>query len=339
MAIFFIIGRGRSGTWLLRSVLNQHSKVFVPNEGMFILNLYQRFKDVHPFTKKDAEQFYKALWTEKRLITWWRVDKEPFLQALLDEAAKGNADFSKMCYAVFKETARQSGKIGELLIGDKNPTYTFFLKEMERLYPDAKFILMVRDPRANVLSFQKVGFDLNHTAALAFRWKSYTKAILKFRKKYPGKTLMLSYEEFVEMPDSVLEKIADFLNIETEDRMLEYYKADHMIFSGNVNIKKPISASKATAWKKEIGHQDAALIERICRKEMEGLGYEPLGYPMRGQQYFSLVWGSILGGTSNFLERLIFKIPLILRTLILSIYRFRYGTLTLKEALGIKKST
>jgi len=65
--MFFIVGRGRSGTTLLRLLLDTHPKISVAPEAQFIMNLYGKYAGVTEWDDDRILAFYNDLWLEKRL--------------------------------------------------------------------------------------------------------------------------------------------------------------------------------------------------------------------------------------------------------------------------------
>ena len=68
--LFFIIGRSRSGTTLLRTMLDMHQNITVPNECTFILQLSEKYKNVKKWTTTIIEEFtidLKSTWLFENL--------------------------------------------------------------------------------------------------------------------------------------------------------------------------------------------------------------------------------------------------------------------------------
>ena len=68
--LFFIVGRGRSGTSLLVSMLNQHPHIAIPPEALYIMILYNKFAKYKTMSKKMIRTFYNYLWIEKCMNRW-----------------------------------------------------------------------------------------------------------------------------------------------------------------------------------------------------------------------------------------------------------------------------
>ena len=158
--MFFVLGRGRSGSDLLVRILNTHQQLSVAPEALFLINLYRKYANVKNWNEQKILSFFHDLLLENRLTDWWQLDKKQLKHDLLK--LSGEATFQTLCKTVYLNFAQQTGKENVKLLGDKNPTYTLFAKELLQIYPEAKFIHLVRDPRDNILSFKRVSFDLTN---------------------------------------------------------------------------------------------------------------------------------------------------------------------------------
>ena len=145
---------------------------------------------------------------------------------------------------------------------------------MKNLFPSAKFIHLVRDPRDTVLSYQKVPFDSNTTSTLAYRWNYYNQSILKQFKKHSIKPIILKYEKLVTDPEKTLREFANFLNVEYDPQMLKFNEninmqtGDwHSTFAGHVKT------NKLFVWKKRKKQKDIYFTNYICNDLIKSFGY------------------------------------------------------------------
>jgi hypothetical protein len=207
--LFFIVGRGRSGTTLLRLLLDTHPAISVPPEAQFIMSLYNKYARTR-WDKGKILSFYNDLWLEERLDDW-NLNREKLKQDLL--ACGSEASFSHLCMTVYANYALVQGKEGVTILGDKNPIYARFLKELIGLFPESRFIHIVRDYRDNILSYQSVKFDVNSTSALAYRWKKYNEEVLKYSRIYPERFILVRHEDLLTDPTRHLRRVCSSINI------------------------------------------------------------------------------------------------------------------------------
>ena len=103
LGMFFVVGRGRSGTSLLQQIFNSHPQISFPPEAQFVVYLYRKYLN----TKWDRNKilnFYEDLFYETRLVNW-NLDKKELKENLLN--CKENITFealSKIVYAQYGRT-------------------------------------------------------------------------------------------------------------------------------------------------------------------------------------------------------------------------------------------
>jgi hypothetical protein len=159
--MFFIVGTGRSGTNLLRSILNLHPEVWVATETHFIRTLLQKFGD----RKFDVSNFSRIA-----LNHWTTGGTERWVHKHLEAGGHSPQSFHES-FAEFSPVQR--GTVREFVdaffrycygsgysqIGDKTPFYGRHMKAIRQQWPEPKFVHMVRDGRHAAASMQKhMGF-------------------------------------------------------------------------------------------------------------------------------------------------------------------------------------
>ncbi len=324
--LFFITGRGRSGTWLLKSVLDAHDDLCVAPEALFIMHLSQKYQHVKTWDKQKLEAFYNDLALEERIIRWWKLDLQVLKKTILSQHP--NVTFAHLCKLVYWQYSREQEKSENVYLGDKNPGYTLFLPKLLKTFPEAKFIHMVRDPRDNVRSFKQASFDLNDTAALAERWNYYNKQALKFAKKYPKKCLIIRFEDLLGQSEDTLRKICSFLKVPYTLELLNFYKNPKNVFEWNKKVAEPLDIKAAYKWKTKMEQAELDKVNYICKDLINYFGYElpPLS-SSKNKLMLSTALPQIKGRTADFLEEFIFSLPTEVRMKILNFYRKRTKTL------------
>jgi hypothetical protein len=331
MTFSFIIGRGRSGTDLLVTLLNKHPDIYFAPESLFVMNLYKKYRNKTFTAKAVKTSFYRDLWKEIRLSTWWNIDKAALKKEIIENPEIKT--FKDACIQVYHHQAVREGKREVVILGDKNPTYTLFVQELKQVFPESKIIYMVRDYRDNILSYQNVDFDLNNTAALAERWRYYNAKILQ---SYSGdnNAILLKYEDLISDAEKTLKQITDFLQVDYHPEMLQVSKSNpNNLRKWQQNLAKPIEKSFAFKWKKQMAEKDVKIADTICKEVAEALGYKPKY--QNSSLPFSAKFGKILGRAANFIEQHFFDVPFEIRNLVLTTYRVLDKSITFKEAKAI----
>jgi hypothetical protein len=186
----FILSSVRSGSTLLRVLLNSHSQLHAPHE-MHIRDLQVRFK---------TRRVRKAV-NELGLNRW-------HLQYLL---------WDRLLH-------REVAQHGKRYLVNKTPTDVFIAQRIAECWPDARFIFLLRHPAA--IARSRANARPQDTEERNVQMvRRYADALDRARAAYPG--LVVRYEDVTADPEGELTRICEFLEIPFEPRMLDYDRFDH----------------------------------------------------------------------------------------------------------------
>jgi hypothetical protein len=264
-----VLGVRRSGTTLLRVMLDRHSELAVPDESYFVPQLADRH-----LRHVDPDAFVDDL---RRIDTpaEWDVPLEKVRARLTDRMPIGAAIAT--VYTVYAE------EHGKRRWGDKTPMYMQNLRLLERLFPDALFVHLIRDGRDAALSFLSMPKGLmtetwmqpRGVAGFAGQWRAEVKAAQRLgRRVGDQRYLEVRYEDLVGDVESVLRRIATFARLPYEPAMADY--------AGNVDVStKPHQQSlnrPPTAglrdWRLQMSPEDVGAFDRVAGDLLGELGYE-----------------------------------------------------------------
>lgn len=309
--MFFIVGRGRSGTTLLKSLLDAHPSVSVPPESLFIMYLFRAYRR-GAWNERRIRAFAKAVYLERRMRRW-NLDSAA-LEARL--VALGEVDFPRLCAEVYEAYADAEGKAEGRLLGDKNPLYGLFTRELADVFPRAKFIHIIRDYRDNVSSYQHVPFDLSSAPALAYRWRAYHESIRRTESEFPHRFTRVHYEDLVSSPDETLRRVFTFLEIPPLPALPALQTTNAP--SWHRRLDGAIDAASVQQWRRSFSPRVVARIDAICQPLGRELGYlaasesDPHRLP-----HVALV----AGWWFTQMERWIFHFPPSFQALAINLYR------------------
>ena len=321
----FVLGRGRSGTTLFRSILNSHSEISIAPEAIFIMNLYSKYGHVKDWDEDRVLKFSADLWLEDRLA-FWGLDREKVTEDLLAVLQEGANSFADFCREVYVSFARQDGKPDARIVGDKNPHYSLMVDKLERLYPGSKFIHMVRDYRDNIRSYKNVKFDTRGTASLAQRWKLYNEHILEVYDQHPEKFHLFKFEDLLGCPHETLAGVCEFLGVSFEEGMLEFYKHSNSKYSWHRNLSRKLQTDKIEEWRSEMSDDDICVADKICQPLGARFDYPPDEKSKRRASVLRLVPGITYGTVLTQMERSLFSFPLDFRHQVIKCYRRLTGS-------------
>ncbi|QDV43231.1 Sulfotransferase domain protein [Stieleria neptunia] len=164
----------------------------------------------------------------------------------------------------------------------KDPRLSHFLDACSTAFPDAHFIIIIRDPRAVCRSYlSKKGFTVGRPAnwiAAAERWEGEVRMQLQFLYRNQGRATLVIYEELLQDFESQLRRVCDAIGIQLEPQMLNYFQRDTEIniHEGNKNIFKPPDLELANKWRSELSEKQIRTVESVTARTMETLGFERL---------------------------------------------------------------
>ena len=281
--VFFIIGRPRSGTTMLRTIFDAHSKVSIPLESKVIVFLYHKYKKVVNWNEQKLKEFYDDIFKQPKIDTWIINEKKLELDILkLGE----NASFSRLIKLLYLNYISFFDKKEIALLGDKNPGYSYFIDEFKiliKLFPEAKIIHLTRDYRDHYLSMTKMDFEGNHLSLVCYRWKYSFLQIQKLMKNDTSRYYFIRYEDLVENPKKEVESICYFLNIKYEENMIHYYTikekvlavySEEEVMKYHSSLFKKITSNYVFAWKKKLNKKQIELADSIVGKAGTEAGYE-----------------------------------------------------------------
>ncbi len=276
---FFILGRPRSGTTLLRTLFDGHPGVRIPPECKFVLDLYPKYGRKQSWDENDILAFYNDVTAHWRFDTW-TLDRDQLKAGLL--RCTGHTSYSTLCKVVYLNYQSFFPKTEVLWFGDKNPGYTIYTERLLQLFPDAKFIQILRDYRDNYVSVKDVDFELPIPSLVATKWRFFYKSVRRATRKYPDRFRTVRYEDLVEDPERELRGLCAFLDIPYHAEMLDFYKKEDEVFKVypkefitryHANLVKKVNKSRSGIWKEKLTEKEIRMSDLAVGKIAEEAGY------------------------------------------------------------------
>jgi hypothetical protein len=180
--------------------------------------------------------------------------------------------------AIYEHVREREGKARW---GNKSTFMVHYTAEVRSVYPDARFILLIRDPRDVAVSASKSVFSPCHPVLSARLWAEQQTVGLSLLDALPGAAIQqLRYETLLEDPEGVVGGLCRFLGEDFEPSMLQFFKGREAKKSAELseswgNTGKPVLSGNAGKFHKELSEADTLAVEALCRAPMAALGYEP----------------------------------------------------------------
>jgi hypothetical protein len=289
----FVVGVSRSGTTLLRLMLDAHPDLTIPAETHFVpmvANVCDRLIAEGAETEVVRRE---ALATMTGHPRWgdFRISEDDVRQRMEAHDPLTTADAIRSFY---EAAAALEGKPRW---GDKSPPYTYKALRVQQALPEAYFIHIIRDGRDVALSLGEVSWGTDDITEAAEKWVSeLRKARKRARGLAPGTYMEVHYEDLVTDPEPTLRKVAEFVDLPWDAEMLNYpQRAEERMRGEMERTLKPLgggtitaeertrqhqlvfekpSASRAGRWRTDMSPENVKAFEAVAGPLLKKLGYE-----------------------------------------------------------------
>ncbi len=296
---FFIVGVQRSGTTLLRLILNAHSKIAIPEEASFLKPLLST-KWIKKSIKGNEKDKVVSYLRNNEQFKLWNFDREPLLNEIESRDIITIKEIMEIMYSSY---AKHEGKSNW---GDKS---LFFgsMENINKMFPEALFIHIVRDGRDVFHSWRKMDPSKSHPSVMALDWKAKHYLIEKSLKEIPKQKIhLIRYEDLVNDPKKQLLAICDFLNIPFEDKMISFHKDSNKYIGKHHSdlIFKAIDKSNTNKWKKTLTLNEQSIYQLVVKKSLKKYDYELIDDKAIVKTYFLTFFDLTIGLPKRFIELL-----------------------------------
>jgi hypothetical protein len=279
----FIVGCLRSGTTLVRRMADAHPQLAVIHETQWLPRWYERRVGIARDGTVNAELIDRLL--EFPRFQELRIERED-LERLLDTGRR--VPYSTFVSGVFDLYGKAQGKS---LVGEKSPGYVRYLPTLHRLWPDARFVHVVRDGRdvcQSVLSWKKAGRnpgkfttgaeDRVTTAALWWEWHvrlGHEEGRLLGTDRY----YELRHESLAADPARECAALCTFLGLPYDDAMVRYQEHRAEGSWGRSAKGRWLPPTPALRnWREQMAADDVERFEAAAGDLLSQLGY-PRAFP------------------------------------------------------------
>ncbi|HAM70065.1 MAG TPA: hypothetical protein DCM86_00285 [Verrucomicrobiales bacterium] len=254
-----LCGHPRSGTTLLEQVLESHPGVVSAEET-------------------------RILHDEAYLPLTWGEDPRLGVAELLDRVDPPALRAARERYVGGMERFLE-GPLGGRLLLDKNPAFTILLLPLARIFPEARLLFMIRDPRDVILSCFMQPLPLNPVSSAYLtldrtvaQYRDAMSFLLALRPRLGNPWRQVHYEEFIRDPGAGAAGILSFLGLPWDPRVLDHTgraRGRWVKSPTYADVTQPIHARAVGRWKRYAGHLEPHL--GPIQPLLDHLGYGPDG--------------------------------------------------------------
>ena len=294
----FVVGMNRSGTTLLRMMLDAHPDLTLPPETHFLPTLIKAAKanDATPELMLEAMKSHREWgdfdFSDDEVLGWFRG---------LDELDPGAA---ARCF--YEAYAKREGKPR---YGEKTPKYVRNMPLIQRALPEARFVHVIRDGRDVALSVMDRTVREHFTHPLVIeRWR---KKVVKAQDIAPrlNHYIEIRYEDLILDTEPVLRKVCDFIELDYDPQMLTYHltAAERLAemardmpeterrparpgedrLKAHALTTEPPKKERIGVWRNELDEADQVAFESVAHQFLTDLGYELSGHELRDPEEYA----------------------------------------------------
>ena len=271
----FMIGTQRSGSNLLRLMLNQLPEIAAPHPP----HILQRTMPLVPSygDLSDDENFSQLVDDVCRLV---ELNPVPWEGVVLErkEIARRCRERSVPAVhgAVYDVCAEAKGALTWCCKSLANIHYS---TEIESYFRSPKYIYLYRDGRDVAVSLSKAVAGEKHFYHIARDWAATQELALALRKKIgPQRFISISYEKLTAYPEPTARLLCAFLGVSFRASMLDYYStedAKQAATSSELwkNVTSPVMKNNSRKFLREAAPRDVAIFESVAGHVLDALGY------------------------------------------------------------------
>lgn len=268
----FLVGAGRSGTTMLRLMLNQHPLIRIPSEAWFIGNLIDHLPLTGPLSSAQLDLACRLILSHDRWKDWQCED-----HILRDTVhALPNPTLSNLIDRIFRSC---SGLGDKSVWGEKSPRHSYYVTALHTLFPEARFIHIVRDARDVCTAMLLRNWYEGSVRRCAMSWDGMVGSAMRAREFGPDRYLQISFEDLIRNPESVLRSACQFLHMDYLPRMLDYssnVKADIKLWETDIHekLRRSPDLSEIGKWR-ALKLWQLLIIESLVGENLKKAGYRP----------------------------------------------------------------
>ena len=271
--MLFVISSPRSGSTMLERMLESHSQILGGPEPHLLTPL-------------------------AHLGVWDNVEKAPYDHVLAADAQKlfierlpgREQDYWDACraYCDVLYGRLMDANDSSTVCLDKTPAYALVLPFMMKVYPDAKYVVLTRNPLATFSSFANSFFDGDYAAAQEHNplLERYVPALAAVLRQEVVPCIHVRYEDLVHDPEAWMKRIYEYVGVPFEAETIDYGNRTPAVDHGK-GLGDPIgvqqhsrpSTASIEKWVDELAADESkrqmmlGILARLDPADMETVGY------------------------------------------------------------------
>jgi hypothetical protein len=253
-------------------MFDSHSELAIPGESHFIPRMARERSRYERPAGFAADAFVDDLRGDERFLNW-RLPPASAQAAVESSRPSSLAEALRAVYAAY------AAERGKPRYGDKTPGYVRELPLLADLFPEARFVHLVRDGRDVVLSLRERPWgQRGGLETLAAFWRTNVERAFAARRRLGRRYCEIRYEELIDDPEPMLNDACAFLELDYEPEMLSYHERAGALAEslgtpeGHRHLALP-PTSGLRDWRAEMSVEELTRFELVAGDALEQAGY------------------------------------------------------------------
>lgn len=257
-----MISAGRSGTTLLRSMLVAGGQIAIPPESYALPYAALQFQAMQEQSWYNLSRLIISLFEAVHSFSYWETNIQP-VYATARSLPEKERSLARVLDIIFMHYAAEKFPQARLW-GDQSPENSKRLPWLVKVFPKAKYVHVLRDGRDVVASWLERGEPLEDAIK---RWQVAVTSFKWLKTKVPASSIYeLRYEDLVSQPETTLQALSGYLNIDYDPEMLNYWQKETTVehrFMGKAheNLVKPVFSNSIGSWRKRLTTEQQQIVQ------------------------------------------------------------------------------
>lgn len=300
----FIVGVARTGTSLLRDILNRSTEICVAPETHYLHRLApfgKRQQLSNPYLPlsddRNLTRFVNYLYTHPKISTYWEWAKRSIEPAEMILRLQQTDRSDQSIFATLLQLyAEKSGKGGAtVILGEKTPAHLLYVPTLLEWFPQAKVLHTFRDPRAITVSRLKkvrqrsVGLRgklpttpdwlMNmvdppvEIVRMSRSWLQAAELHFCYLAQFPNQYHMLRFEDLVQQPEAELRRVFNFLELPFDSKVLEDVVVVGSSYETQQRGPQGFDSQAIDRWRNYLGPLSRVWFSMVTRRQLKIFGY------------------------------------------------------------------
>lgn len=281
----FVLGNPRSGTTLLRLLIASHPDFAIPPECGFAVWLRSQgwsWRAEYNNESGEIDRFLVAL-NDCRKYETWDLSDEKIVEQIQLRQPQNYSELVTCVYLAYVSEYKPTARFW----GDKNNFHMVHVNDISGMFPQCRFVHIVRDVRDIACSYRELAtLETNSpyrpnlpssVESIASQWNENIGAVGSSFEKVPTRQrCSVRYEDLVNNPKATLTRLCEFLEVPFNEEMLEFHRLNlepDNTMDWKKLTRKPVSGNQVGRFRRLLSPDEIKYFQTHCHQHLEKYGY------------------------------------------------------------------